>query len=62
MADMDPRAWLTIIGIGEDGVDGLCSAGRAALARAELVMGSAPSSAASRATCAVFKWPALPTA
>ena len=58
MADMDPRAWLTIIGIGEDGVDGLCSAGRAALARAELVMGSARHLAVLPAlTCAVFKWP-----
>lgn len=56
MADMDPRAWLTIIGIGEDGVDGLCSAGRAALARAELVMGSARHLALLPAlTCAVFK-------
>jgi len=39
-------------------VDGLCSAGRAALARAELVMGSARHLALLPAlTCAVFKWP-----
>ena len=38
---MPPKAWLTIIGIGEGGEDGLSAASRAALARAELVMGPA---------------------
>lgn len=33
--------WLTIIGMGEDGYDGLGNAARAALARAETVIGSA---------------------
>jgi precorrin-6Y C5,15-methyltransferase (decarboxylating) len=31
--------WLTIVGIGEDGVEGLTAAGRAALAQAEIVAG-----------------------
>ena len=33
MADMAPEAWLTIIGIGEDGPDGLSAAARTALAQ-----------------------------
>ncbi len=33
--------WLSIIGLGEDGPDGLCAATRAALAAAEIVMGPA---------------------
>lgn len=33
------RPWLTVIGLGEDGPDGLCEASRAALAAAEIVMG-----------------------
>ncbi|NML10596.1 precorrin-6y C5,15-methyltransferase (decarboxylating) subunit CbiE [Sphingobium sp. AR-3-1] len=41
MADPVSQAWLTIIGVGEDGRCGLSADSRAALARAELVMGSA---------------------
>ena len=41
MSDTAPEAWLTIIGVGEDGADGLGIAARAALAEAELVMGPA---------------------
>ena len=38
---MDERAaWLTIVGLGEDGVEGLSPASRAALAHAEVVAGS----------------------
>ncbi|SDI12187.1 precorrin-6y C5,15-methyltransferase (decarboxylating) subunit CbiE [Alloyangia pacifica] len=33
--------WLSIIGLGEDGPDGLCAASRAALAAAEIVIGPA---------------------
>ena len=38
MGDSGP--WLTIVGIGEDGPDGLSTASRAALAQAELVFGA----------------------
>ncbi|MFP4238140.1 MAG: precorrin-6y C5,15-methyltransferase (decarboxylating) subunit CbiE [Rhodosalinus sp.] len=38
---MAEAPWLTIIGLGEDGPDGLCSASRKALADAEIVMGPA---------------------
>jgi precorrin-6Y C5,15-methyltransferase (decarboxylating) len=49
---------LTIIGIGEDGPDGLSAASRAALARAELVMGPARHLALLPAiTCATIEWP-----
>ncbi|MEC3950769.1 precorrin-6y C5,15-methyltransferase (decarboxylating) subunit CbiE [Sphingobium sp. HWE2-09] len=41
MADAGSRPWLTIVGIGEDGLDGLSADSRAALAQADLVMGSA---------------------
>lgn len=34
-----PTPWLTIVGLGEDGLDGLSAAARAALAAADLVMG-----------------------
>ena len=34
-----PRPWLSIVGIGEDGLDGLTHAARQALAQAELVVG-----------------------
>lgn len=36
---MSDTPWLTIIGIGEDGVDGLTAASQAALARAKVIMG-----------------------
>lgn len=62
MADTAPRLrhvpWLTIIGIGEDGPGGLSAASRAALARAELVMGPARHlSLLSVITCPVIEWP-----
>jgi precorrin-6Y C5,15-methyltransferase (decarboxylating) len=40
MFGMADAPWLTIIGIGEDGVAGLCEAGRAALAQADCVTGA----------------------
>lgn len=50
--------WLTIIGIGEDGADGLGPAARAALAQAELVMGSARHlSLLPAITCPTIEWP-----
>ncbi|MBY5989920.1 precorrin-6y C5,15-methyltransferase (decarboxylating) subunit CbiE [Roseovarius atlanticus] len=36
---MSEAPWLTIIGLGEDGPDGLCAASRSALEAAEIVMG-----------------------
>lgn len=58
MADTAPEAWLTIIGIGEDGPDGLSAASRAALARAELVMGPARHlSLLPAITCPATEWP-----
>ncbi|PJE33065.1 precorrin-6y C5,15-methyltransferase (decarboxylating) subunit CbiE [Pseudooceanicola marinus] len=36
---MSEAPWLTIVGVGEDGPDGLCSASRRALDAAEVVMG-----------------------
>ena len=41
MFDPLPAPWLTIIGVGEDGHEGLCAASQEALARAELVTGPA---------------------
>ncbi|MFP4449544.1 MAG: precorrin-6y C5,15-methyltransferase (decarboxylating) subunit CbiE [Rhodosalinus sp.] len=38
---MAEAPWLTIVGLGEDGPDGLCSASREALADADIVMGPA---------------------
>ncbi|WP_353474397.1 precorrin-6y C5,15-methyltransferase (decarboxylating) subunit CbiE [Salipiger sp. H15] len=38
---MSKAPWLTIVGLGEDGPDGLCAASRAALSEAEIVMGPA---------------------
>src|SRR5580698_7354349 len=38
-SDDMPRPWLSIVGIGEDGVDGLSEAARDLLARAELIVG-----------------------
>jgi len=59
MSDPVPQAWLTIVGIGEDGMDGLCAASRAALAAAELVVGSPRHLALLPAlTCPVIEWPA----
>ena len=50
---------MTIVGIGEDGMDGLCAASRAALAAAELVVGSPRHLALLPAlTCPVIEWPA----
>ncbi|MDO7836664.1 precorrin-6y C5,15-methyltransferase (decarboxylating) subunit CbiE [Sphingobium sp. HBC34] len=41
MADGPARPWLTIVGVGEDGWDGLAPPARAAIDAAELVMGPA---------------------
>lgn len=38
-SDDTPTAWLSILGIGEDGLDGLSGAARGLLARAELIAG-----------------------
>ncbi|AYJ85042.1 precorrin-6y C5,15-methyltransferase (decarboxylating) subunit CbiE (plasmid) [Sphingomonas paeninsulae] len=62
MTDMAPRLrhrpWLTIIGIGEDGADGLGAAARAALAQAELVMGPVRHlSLLPAITCPTIEWP-----
>ncbi|MCI4592075.1 precorrin-6y C5,15-methyltransferase (decarboxylating) subunit CbiE [Sphingobium sp. BYY-5] len=52
------RRWLTIIGIGEDGMDGLSVASRTALAAAELVMGPARHLALlPRISCNIIEWP-----
>lgn len=58
MADRDPAGWLTIIGVGEDGFDGLSAASRAALAGAELVMGPPRHlSLLPALTCPAIAWP-----
>lgn len=58
MADVPPAGWLTIIGIGEDGADGLSASARAALAGAERIMGSARHLALLGAsTCPAIEWP-----
>lgn len=50
--------WLTIIGIGEDGVDGLSLAARTALVNAKLVMGSARHLALlPEISCPTIEWP-----
>ncbi len=36
---MNPSPWLTLVGIGEDGRDGLCLAARGAIAQASLIVG-----------------------
>src|ERR1700733_4809548 len=38
-SDDMPKPWLSIVGIGEDGLDGLSAAARQLLARAELIAG-----------------------
>lgn len=58
MADGASQAWLTIIGIGEDGPDGLSADSRTALARAELVMGSVRHlSLLPALNCPAIEWP-----
>lgn len=62
MAKMAPRSrhmpWLTIIGVGEDGVNGLGPAAQAALAKAEMVMGPARHLALLPALrCPAIEWP-----
>lgn len=58
MADKTPQPWLTIVGIGEDGMKGLSAASRAALEQAELVMGSARHLALLPVlNCPVIEWP-----
>ncbi len=50
--------WLTIIGIGEDGMEGLSARSRAALAEAELVMGPARHlSLLAGISCPTVEWP-----
>ncbi|MGK2909561.1 MAG: precorrin-6y C5,15-methyltransferase (decarboxylating) subunit CbiE [Sphingobium sp.] len=58
MVESAPEGWLTIIGVGEDGPDGLSVASRAALARADLVMGPVRHLALLPAiTCVTMEWP-----
>lgn len=58
MADTASSPWLTIVGIGEDGADGLGPVAQAALAKAELVMGPARHlSLLPALTCSVIEWP-----
>jgi precorrin-6Y C5,15-methyltransferase (decarboxylating) len=55
---MADSPWLTIIGIGEDGMDGLSAAARAALEAAELVMGAARHlSLLPALRCEAIEWP-----
>ena len=55
---MKQHRWLTIIGIGEDGLDGLSSATRDVLAQAELVVGGARHLAlAGPLACETWAWP-----
>jgi precorrin-6Y C5,15-methyltransferase (decarboxylating) len=58
MFDMADTPWLTIIGLNEDGADGLSAAAKTALHEAELVTG-APRHLAllPELTCAVLPWP-----
>ncbi|MEJ7928123.1 precorrin-6y C5,15-methyltransferase (decarboxylating) subunit CbiE [Sphingobium sp. AN641] len=58
MAEAVSKPWLTIIGIGEDGPDGLSAASRAALDQAELVIGSARHlSLLPSFSCRTIVWP-----
>ncbi|AZI37764.1 precorrin-6Y C(5,15)-methyltransferase [Caenibius tardaugens NBRC 16725] len=62
MAELAPAfrqaPWLTIVGIGEDGLDGLSAASREALAGADLVMGSARHLSLLLAiSCRTLEWP-----
>jgi precorrin-6Y C5,15-methyltransferase (decarboxylating) len=58
MADAPLAAWLTIVGIGEDGSDGLSTASRDALAQADLVVGSSRHLALLPAlSCETRSWP-----
>jgi precorrin-6Y C5,15-methyltransferase (decarboxylating) len=58
MLGMVDAPWLTIIGIGEDGPDGLALAAHEALAQAQLVMGAARHLALLPALgCPVLEWP-----
>ncbi|MEJ2410201.1 MAG: precorrin-6y C5,15-methyltransferase (decarboxylating) subunit CbiE [Novosphingobium sp.] len=58
MADPLSERWLTIIGIGENGTDGLIGAARAALADAELVMGPPRHlSLLGPLNCPTIEWP-----
>ncbi|MCJ2189006.1 precorrin-6y C5,15-methyltransferase (decarboxylating) subunit CbiE [Novosphingobium beihaiensis] len=55
---MTDTPWLTIVGIGEDGADGLSLASREALARAELVIGpSRHLSLLPALNCPAIEWP-----
>ena len=53
-----PHRWLSLVGIGEDGLDGLSPAARAEIAQAELVIGGARHLAlASPISCETLAWP-----
>lgn len=55
---MAETPWLTIIGLGEDGLNGLSGASRDALAQAEIVMGAARHLALLPGlSCEVLEWP-----
>jgi precorrin-6B C5,15-methyltransferase / cobalt-precorrin-6B C5,C15-methyltransferase len=57
MLNMDQTPWLTIVGMGEDGPDGLSRASRDALAAAELVAGPARHLALVQPDCETLVWP-----
>lgn len=58
MSDVPCDAWLTIVGIGEDGPGGLSLASRDALARADLVIGASRHLALlPELSCDVMEWP-----
>ena len=58
MLCMAEAPWLTIVGLGEDGLNGLSEASRDALARAEIVMGAARHLALlPEVQCEVIEWP-----
>lgn len=58
-ADQSPPRWLTVVGIGEDGYDGLSASARDALQAAELIIGSARQLALlpTRIAAAQQNWP-----
>ncbi|RFB76293.1 precorrin-6y C5,15-methyltransferase (decarboxylating) subunit CbiE [Methylovirgula sp. 4M-Z18] len=58
MTSAPQQRWLTLIGLGEDGLDGLSSAARSLLAQAELVVGGERHLAlAGPLTCETLAWP-----
>lgn len=57
MLCMDREPWLTLVGLGEDGPDGLSRASRDALAGAEVVAGAARHLALVQPQCETLVWP-----